>query len=411
LVVGGGVIGLACAHYLVDAGLRVTLIDKGRIGAACSHRNCGLVCPSHVLPLATPGAIRSSMKAMLSPGGAFRIRPRLSTSLWRWMWKFALRCNRGDMLSAGRGIQALLSSSLELYRGLMAKGELECEWQDQGLLFVYRNQEPLDAYAAENELLANEFDEGARRLGPDELRELEPSVADGLAGAWYYEEDAHLRPERLLESWRASLEARGVRIVEQQELEAFVSSAGTVTAARVSGDLIEADAFVVATGAWTPHLQRTLRCRVPIEPGKGYSVIVPRPSVSPRIPMIFPEHRVVVTPFEQGMRIGSIMEFAGWDDSISPDRLRLLTDGAKHYLRDPVLEPVSKEWYGWRPMTYDSKPIIGPCPRFANVFLATGHNMLGLSMAPATGRLITELITGTEPHVKTAPYSVDRFIS
>ncbi len=411
LIVGGGVIGVACAHYLVDAGCRVTLVDKGRVGEACSHRNCGLVCPSHVLPLAMPGVIRSSIKAMLMPGGAFRIRPRLDPALWRWLWRFARRCNRRDMLSSGRAIQPLLASSRRLYRTLVEQGDLDCEWQERGLLFVYRDREALDAYATENDVLAAEFDEGARQLGPEELLQLEPSVADDLAGAWFYEEDAHLRPERLLASWRTSLESRDVRIVEGRELEALEVTGGVATSARVSGETVEADQFVVATGAWTPQLAEVLGCRVSIEPGKGYSVIVPRPRSCPRIPIILPERRVVVTPFEHGVRLGSIMEFSGWDERLLPDRLRLLTDGVRPYLRDPIAGPISQEWYGWRPMTSDSTPVIGRCPGLANVCLATGHNMLGLSMAPATGRLITEMITGAEPHLDPAPYAAERVVA
>ncbi|MCG8587063.1 MAG: FAD-dependent oxidoreductase, partial [Pirellulales bacterium] len=178
-----------------------------------------------------------------------------------------------------------------------------------------------------------------------------------------------------------------------------------------SGSEIEADASVVATGAWTPRLASILGCRIPIEPGKGYLVVVTRPARCPRVPAIFPEHRVAVTPFADGMRIGSIMELAGYDDRISDRRLKLLTEGASHYLADPVAVEggLESKWFGWRPMTYDSAPVIGRCPGFEKVFLATGHNMLGLSMATGTGRLIQEFVLNLEPHLAAAPYSPKRF--
>ena len=411
LIIGGGVIGIACAHFLNDAGFRVTVIDKGRIGGGCSHSNCGLVCPSHVLPLAEPGAIGSAIGALVRPGGAFRIRPRLSPTLWRWMYKFARRCNKDDMLRSGRAIQPLLASSMQLFESLVDREGLDCEWQKQGLMFVYQDQKPLDAYEPVNQLLSNEFNEPARRMDGNELQRFEPALRDGLAGAWYFEHDAHLSPERLLASWRQLLDRRGVRFVEDCTLEGFEEAEGTVAAVRTSAGSMAADWFVAALGAWTPQLASVLRCRVPIEPGKGYSLMMARPAVCPVTPMIFPQHRVAVTPLQTGMRLGSIMEFSGYDSSIRPARLRMLAAGASNYLREALPSRHSDEWFGWRPMTYDSTPVIGRCPSFSNVLLATGHNMLGLSMAPATGRLIAELIRGVQPHIPVAPYAVDRFLS
>ncbi|MEM7232442.1 MAG: FAD-dependent oxidoreductase [Planctomycetota bacterium] len=412
LIVGGGVIGIASAHYLTEAGFRVTVIDRGGIGEACSRRNCGLVCPSHVLPLAEPGAISGALTALVQRQGAFRIRPRFSPHLWKWLTKFALRCNQRDMIESGRAIQPLLASSLDLYRGLA--GSVECEWEEQGLLFVYRDSSVLESYRPTSELLAETFQERCRLMPADELLSFEPSLRDDVAGAWYFEEDAHLKPELLLSSWRKSLESRGVRFLENRELSGFSEGSGTTVGRRVqsvlaSGESLEADIVVVATGAWTPTLSRILGLRVPIEAGKGYSVIVPRPNNCPRVPMIFPEHRVAVTPFQGGVRLGSIMEFAGYDTTISDARLEMLHDGASHYLRDQLSRESTDSWYGWRPMTYDSTPVIGVCPGFENVFLATGHNMLGLSMAPATGRLVSELITQRDPHVDPNPYRPTRF--
>lgn len=411
VIIGGGVIGVACAHYLTEAGHRVTVIDKGRIGGECSQGNCGLVCPSHVLPLAEPGAIRNALKAMLKPGGAFRIRPRLNLHLWRWLWRFARRCNERDMLTAGRAIQPLLVSSMSLYEQLVESG-IECEWQKRGLLFVYQNKRNLNAYEPTNELLASTFNEPAQRLDGDALLAKEPALKDNVAGAWFFEHDAHLRPDRLLASWRAALAKRGVQFIEQCELQTINATKGKngeVSSVVASGKNFDADKFVIATGAWTPQLAKLLRCRVPIEPGKGYSITLPVPANGPKLPMIFPEHRVAVTPMDTGLRLGSIMEFAGYDQSLSERRLRMLTAGAAHYLREPIApDQFPDKWFGWRPMTYDSTPVIGRCPTFSNVYLATGHNMLGLSMAPATGRLISELIDQRETHIDAAAYALER---
>jgi D-amino-acid dehydrogenase len=409
LVIGGGVIGVACAHYLLENGWQVTLIDRAAVGSGSSHANCGFICPSHVLPLAEPGMVMKGLKSLFTPNSPLTIKPRLDPALWSWLLHFAARCNERDMIAAGRGIQALLASSLPLYRELIEHEQLDCEFESQGMLFAYRSLREMDAYAATDRLMTESFGCPARRLDPDELEAFEPALRTGLAGGWYYDHDAHLRPDKLMSSWRQSLEARGALILENCGFDDFRSRNGRACSAHTPRGELAADLFVVATGAWTPLLNWKLGCRVPIQPGKGYSMTMPRPAVCPTFPLIFPETRVAVTPFQSGYRLGSTMEFAGYDDSLRPARLQLLRDGSRDYLKEPYCDPVLEEWCGWRPMTYDSLPIIDRTPSCENVFIAAGHNMLGLSMATATGKLVAELAGGTPPHIDPTPYRVGRF--
>jgi D-amino-acid dehydrogenase len=409
VVVGGGVIGAACAYYLSRDGWRVTVLDRGRFGMGCSHANCGIVCPSHVLPLAGPGALGQAVRALLVPGGALSIKPRFDPALWAWLVRFALRCNARAMLEAGRGIQALLNSSRALYDTLMREEPLECEWEARGLLFVLATRRGLEHYAQTQRLMHETFGLEARRVEGEELTELEPALRPGLAGGWLYECDAHLRPDKLMDSWHRVLEGRGVEVREGCEVRGVVREGGRARAVVTGGGEVAGEAFVFATGAWTPLLGRHLGCAVPIQPGKGYSITMARPARCPVYPMILEEHRVAVTPMRSAYRLGSTMEFAGYDTSLDSRRLNLLRDGARHYLREPAAEPVEEEWYGWRPMTYDGKPVIDRSPAMSNVVIAAGHNMLGLSMAPATGKLVAELLGGREPHLEVGAYSVRRF--
>jgi D-amino-acid dehydrogenase len=409
IIIGGGVIGTACAHYLSRSGWRVTLIEKGAFGSGSSHGNCGLVCPSHVLPLAEPGMVGEALRSLFRKDSPFAIRFRMDPAFWSWMIHFALRCNRRDLVEAARGIQPLLESSLKLYQDLVEREGLDCEWERKGLLFVYRSKDQMDAYALVDRLLGESFHCPARRLDGDGVVELEPALKPGLAGGWYYHDDAHLRPDKLLRSWRKALEAGGVMIREHCPFRGFRRHDGRAVAADTEQENLTADAFVVATGAWTPLLNEQLGCKVPIQPGKGYSLTMPRPSICPAIPLIFPETRVAVTPFQSGYRLGSTMEFAGYDETIHPGRLQLLRDGAAPYLREPECEPIEEKWFGWRPMTWDSLPIIDRSPAFDNVLIAAGHNMLGLSMAPATGKLVAELLSGDTPSLDPTPYRVGRF--
>ena len=408
LIVGGGVIGAACAHALLDDGCRVTVIDQGRFGAACSHGNCGFICPSHVLPLAEPGAVWRALKTLVQPNSPFRIKPRLDFELWSWLLRFAGKCNRRDMLAAGAACHALLELSMQLYRELMDREPLDCEWQTRGLLFAYRSPAEFEAYAETDRLLRDTFHHPATRYAGDELTALEPALNPGLAGGWYYEADAHLRPDRLMSAWRRRLEERGATIHENCTLTGFAGNGEAEAAVTSQGDLT-ADRFVIATGAWTPKLGHLLGCRVPIQPGKGYSLTMARPAVCPSIPMIFPETRVAVTPWASGYRLGSTMEFAGYDTRLPPNRLALLLDGAEPYLREAWVNPTTEAWYGWRPMTYDGVPIIDFAPARKNVLIAAGHSMLGLSMATGTGRLVADLIAGRTPPIDPAPYRVSRF--
>ena len=409
IIVGGGIIGAACAYYLSGDGWKVTLLDRGEFGKGCSHANCGYVCPSHVLPLAMPGAVGKTLKAMFSRNSPFSIKPRLSIALFRWLWSFSRRCNVHDMMRSGRAIQALLNSSRSLYDDLIRDEHLECEWQTRGLLFVFRSPDQMHHYGETDKLLRESFQMPAKRFDGDAVNRLEPALKPGMAGGWLYESDAHLRPDRLMASLRKVLEKRGVEIRERCAMLGVSRTRNHASAIETTLGPVSGNAFVVATGAWTPLLNEHLGCRVPIQPGKGYSITMPRPAICPNYPLIFEEHRVAITPMASGYRIGSTMEFAGYDSSLNRRRLDLLREGASHYLREPSSEPVQEEWYGWRPMTTDSRPIIGPSPRIRNLWIAAGHNMLGLSMAPATGKLIAEMLGGKPAHVDPEPYSARRF--
>ena len=325
------------------------------------------------------------------------------------MARFALRCNRKDMLQAGTGRTALLESSRQLYEEVITAQGLQVQWKTDGLLFVYRDKPEFEKYAATDKLLRDEFGVAAEPIDGEQLSEMEPALKPELAGAWHYRNDAYLRPDVLMSEMRRTLQECGVQILTQREMKGFVApTVGAAAAVSTSSGNIEADEFVVATGPLTPMLNTALGCRIPIEPGKGYSITMARPKICPRYPMLLEEAHVGITPFDKGYRIGSTMEFAGYDSELNQERLQYLRDGATEYLVEPTAEPVEEEWFGWRPMTWDGLPYIDRTPRFGNVWVAAGHNMLGLSMGPATGKLISEMITGQTPHLDAKPYVIGR---
>ena len=408
VVIGGGVIGAMCAWDLSTAGFQVTVVERDRFGAACSHGNCGYVSPSHVLPLTRPGQFKATIKEILKRNSTFAVKPRLNRDSLGWFWKFGRRCNERDMLDAAAGRHALLQSSKKLYQQLVNQEGIECEWKEVGILFVHDTPEGFENYRKTDRMLREKFGVAATPYDGQAMLEIEPALKSGLGGAWHYEGDCHLRPDKLMTSLRAKLEGRGVQFIEHASVEKFNRQNGSAISIEAGGQTVQGDKFVVATGAWTPFLNEHLGCKIPIEPGKGYSLTMPRPERMPKIPIIFEDAHVAITPMENKYRIGSTMEFVGYDSSLNRKRLDLLRMAAEKYLHDPYCDPVEEEWYGWRPMTWDGKPIIDRSPVMNNVWVAAGHNMLGISLATGTGRLIREMIMGQTPHVDAAHFSIER---
>ena len=410
IVVGGGVIGLACAHYLQQDGFRVRVLDRGTIGAACSHAICGYVCPSHVLPLTVPEAIPMAARSFLTPRSPFKVKLRFNASHWKWMLQFASRCKKDVALTAGQHLKSILDASIAEYRALLEKERLECEWKESGLLNVFETTKAFDAFRKENEMVEREFQHGAREIAGKDLTAIDPALKGGLAGGFMHDGDASLRPDLLNQRWRKLLESRGVQFSEQCELQDVVRNGdGSIESLNTNQGKLQADVYVFAMGAWSESLGRMTGFKLPIQPGKGYSVTLQRPDLCPTLPMLFPEKKIGISPFEDGFRIGSMMEFVGFDDTIPQYRIDQLKDSLRPFF-DLKLDGAEQErWTGFRPMTYDTLPVIGSLPSSDNGFLATGHSMLGVSMAPATGRLIADVICQRKPFLNLAPFGPERF--
>ncbi|MDE0193386.1 MAG: FAD-dependent oxidoreductase [Gammaproteobacteria bacterium] len=408
-IVGAGIVGIACAHYLAESGHTVTVIDQDRIGGGCSHGNAGHICASHVLPLNEPGNLRAALLSLVNPRAPFRVRPQWRPELFRWFWEFARRCNHRHALVAGRALKSILDASAREYEALFQGGGLDAGWQPLGLLYVLRTRRGMERFAAQDAMLRDAFGVGATRLEGSELVEFDPALRPGLAGGFHYEGDAFLRPDALTANWAGFLKRRGVIFEESRRLLSVETAGGKITRLVTDAGEETADHYVFALGAWSTEFAADLDCPIPVEPGKGYSITTTRPGKCPRYALLFAEHRLAATPFEDGFRLGSMMEFAGFDATIPPRRIRQLVDSAKHYLHEPVGDRVLETWSGWRPMTWDSLPLIGRVPGLGNAVLATGHHMLGMTMAPATGRLVAEIIGERSTRIDPAPFSPARF--
>jgi D-amino-acid dehydrogenase len=410
LIAGGGVIGLASALALLEAGRGVRVLEAGTVGCGSSHGNCGTITPSHAAPLAAPGVVWKALHWMLTPDAPFYLKPRLDPALWRWLAHFAARCNRRDWQASMAAKAALLNASRQALPQWIARHGIECEYGEEGVDYVFRDAGTLAHFSTELEPLSRLGVMSETIAGADYERQ-EPAMRPGVVAVVRFPGDAHLRPNRYVAGLADAVRAAGGTIVEHCEVSGLVEDGDAMRLSTSQGEFRGRD-VLVATGAWSPVLAKSLRLgRLPIQPGKGYSITYDRPAQPPRRPVVLYERSVCVTAWDSGYRLGSTMEFSGYDASLNRRRLDALERGAAEYLHEPVGPVKREEWFGWRPMTWDDLPIIGRVAGHEHLWLAAGHGMLGVSMSAGTGRLVADLVCGRETEIDPAPYAPARFAS
>jgi D-amino-acid dehydrogenase len=408
LILGGGAIGLACALFLLRAGRSVRVLERGRAGGATSHGNCGTLTPSHAPPLAAPGVLAKGLRWMLRPDAPLYIAPRFDPALAGWLMRFAARCNRRDWWASARAKGALLQASRGQIEALVRDERLDCGFAAAGLRYVYRNQRALDVDAAALGDLAQlgiaaEIEDGTA------LAAAEPALLPGMAGGIRFPGDAHLRPDQYTAELARRVRELGGIVDEGVAVTGLRVARGRITSVQTDQGKARGRDVLVALGPWSASLLAPLGVRLPIQPGKGYSITWSRPAIAPRVPMVLREHSVCVTAWDDGFRLGSTMEFSGYDDRLNRTRLDALVRAARGYLHEPVGPQLQEEWYGWRPMTVDDLPILGAAPGIAGLWLATGHGMMGIGMSAGTGRLMAEMMAGRSPFIDPSPYAASRF--
>ncbi len=410
VIIGAGIIGIACAHYLVADGRKVVVLDKGTVAGACSHGNCGHVIPSHVLPLNSPDAFRAGIMSLFDPNAPFRVKPQLKPSFLHWMVQFARHCTKAHMLAGAKHLKTILDSSYDEFEALVSQDDFDCDWKQSGLTYVFQSQKAFDAFEKTNALLTERFGVEADVMAGDKLSAFDPALKPGLAGGFFYKKDALLRPDLLAKSWTDQLRRKGVEFIEHCEVQEIEKDSAKIKLVKTSKGNFNTSEVILAAGALCGKLASVFGCNIPVIPGKGYSVTIPRPALCPKTSLVLSEKNVAITPFSDGLRFGSMMEFVGYDDSVPDHRVRQLTESADAYLDINPNVSKGKPWFGWRPMTWDSLPMIGRLPNLTNAAIATGHGMLGVMLAPATGRLIAEILGERPCHISDAPFSPARFI-
>jgi glycine/D-amino acid oxidase-like deaminating enzyme len=409
VVVGGGVVGLCVAHYLAAAGVAVEVVERAAVGSGASWGNAGWVCRSHSAPIAAPGATAFALRSLGRPDAPLYLRPRLDPALARWALGFWRSSRRARFRRGYAAIVDLNRPTLELYEGLRAAG-VDTTLRTPGLVHAFLSVEHARTHLDLQRAMAGAaYDVPDDVVTGDGVRSIDAALGPRVAAAYRVVGEGVVDPGRLLRSLAASL-----RVHEGVTVTGVRQSGGRVRAVQTSAGERRCSAVVVAAGTWSAGLVRELGQRLPLQAGKGYSFSV-RLDTPPRHPLYLGDRRVVASPINGSVRIAGTMELSGDNRRLDWRRVVAVAAASRDYLGDWYEHPddliglIRDPWVGGRPLLPDSLPVIDRLPRLANAYVATGHGMLGVTLAPASGRALTEfMLTGRRPEVL-APFRADRF--
>ncbi|WP_232665704.1 NAD(P)/FAD-dependent oxidoreductase [Pseudonocardia sp. TRM90224] len=402
-VVGGGIIGLCSAFHLAEAGLRVTVVERGTVGGGASRGNAGEICPDLVAPLPAPGVIGPALRGLPRPDSALYVRPGLDVELARFLLRFARNTTRRRHAAGTRALAALARDTFTLFDELAAAGA-DGDADASGFLFAHASPESARAALREHRALGAPVDGGL--LQGADLAAAEPALGPAARAGYVIREQRSIDPSLFVDRLAATVRARGVEIVEGARVTAVTEDGTRVRVRTVVGDL-DADHAVIAAGIWSRELCRQLGVGIGVVAGKGYSFSVGADAL-PRRVVHLGDARVVFTPMGKRLRVAGTMEFGSGAEEFHARRVAAIVAAARGYLPDADWAGRQDEWVGARVMTPDGLPLIGPVPGRHRILLASGHNMLGLMLAPATGRLVAGLVTGTADPVVAAPLAPGR---
>ena len=385
LIVGGGIVGLSTAYYCAKKGYRVTLIERGgRDRSGCSFVNAGMLVPSHVVPLASPGMVRLGLRWMWSPESPFYVKPRPSADLLSWGWKFHRAATQAHVDRAAPVLRDLHLASGDCYREWAALWNNEFDLEERGMLMLCNTEHGLEE--------------------------------ETKAGAVYFPQDSHLTPGRVMAVLAREVEQAGVQVLYDTGVDACRSAGNRIEAIRTGGTSragaeLTADEYIVCAGIWSSDIVRELGVRIPMQAGKGYSLTLDKPESLPRICAILSEARVAVTPMDGSLRFAGTMELGAGDESIDSARVRGIVKSVAAYYPDitPAHLQQAAVRTGLRPCSPDGLPYVGQVSRYANLSVATGHAMMGMSLGPITGKLMAEILAGEPPSCNMAGLSPDRY--
>jgi len=404
-------VGLASADELLARGHRVTIVERGGPDHdCCSLGNAGYISPSHFLPLAAPGLLGQALRWMGNPESPFYVRPRPDPALAGWMWRFWLASSPARAHAAGPLMRDLNLASRTLFESLAAETGDAFSLVRRGCLTLVQTQRALDREA--------EHAERSRALGMDaevldakSVAALEPGVSLDVTGGVFYPLDAHVTPDRFHATLTRRVAEKGGVFLWNAESRGFTRDSGRIRAVATTQGDIQGDEFLVAAGAYSSALVAPLGIGLPLQPGKGYSLTVPKPPEMPTRPLLLQEVRVAITPMNGSLRFGGTLELGAWGSEINPPRIRGIVRSALKHLtvfREDHFQGLTA-WSGLRPCSPDGLPYVGRFRRFENLSVAAGHAMMGLSMSLITGRVVAQILSDGRPEYDLTLLDPDRY--
>ena len=417
-IIGGGIIGLSSAFYLQRSGWDVTVLDKGDFTDNCSYGNCGYICPSHFIPLATPGIVKQGFKWMWNSRSPFYVQPRLDWNLFNWGLKFIRSATKNHVATAAIPLRDIAIISKKEYETWLGIPGFDFAYQQKGLLEIFQTEAGAEHAKHTVEKAQKLGLSDTKLLNKDELQAMEPQTRVNGLGAILFNCDAHCYPNKLMQQLIAYLRKQGVKLIANEEVVGFgkkankVSKVDTINSTSGERNSFEADEIIVATGSWGRETAKLLGTRIPMMPGRGYSVTLEDSPYKVNYPAVLLEGRAAITPMDGNkIRFGGTMEITSHKTPPRMNRVQGILDAVKRFYPDfdVPLPPKEKIWYGYRPCSADGLPYIGRIKKYSNVTIATGHSMLGLSLGAGTGMLVDEIVNGRQASMEMRPFMAERF--
>ena len=408
IIIGGGIIGLSTAYYLQKEGHQVTVIDKSDFTTGASYVNAGYLTPSHIISLAAPGMITKGIKWMFNPASPFYVKPRLESEFLKWTWAFKKSATASKVEKSIPVIKDINLLSRDLFEELKASKEFDFHYERKGLLMAYKTDKAGEAEWKVGQR-ANIEGLGAKHLSKKEVEELEPNANINIKGAVYYDCDAHTTPSDFMPQMLNHLKSLGVTILSKEEVKDIEISNKKISKVITDKREIVADEFVLTAGSWSPLLSKKIGLNLLIQAGKGYRINVAR-ETGITIPTILMETKVAVTPMNGFTRFAGTMEIGGINHHINPVRVNAIANAGEKYYNGLKITEEEKNGVqcGLRPCSPDGVPFIGKSSKCTNLTIASGHAMMGWSLGPATGKLVSEIISDKKTSLDIEPFHPDR---
>ncbi|OBX23065.1 MULTISPECIES: NAD(P)/FAD-dependent oxidoreductase [Bizionia] len=397
IIIGGGIIGLCSAYYLHKEGCQVSIIDQSNMDSGASYVNAGYLSPSHFIPLSAPGVMKKGFKWMLNPASPLYIKPRLDPDFLKWTLAFNNSCTAKNVKKAIPTIKGLTLLSQEFYDAIKQDENFSFQLEKKGLLMLCQTDKMLEEEIHTAEIAKSEGLD-VSEITLTELKTLEPNVAMSAKGAIYYRCDSHSTPQEFMMEMKAYLIREGVEFFTNEKVEDLTLVNNKIVSLKTNRQTFQADEFVLAAGSWSTFLSKKIGLNLLLQAGKGYRINTQQPT-GISIPAILAEAKVAVTPMNGFTRFAGTMEIAGINNAISAIRVETIAKAASQFYPDITLNELEKNdaASGLRPVSPDGLPYIGKSQKCSNLTMATGHAMMGWSMATATGKLVSEIIMEKPP--------------